>query len=168
MFHYICTNFQIPLPSLCNSFSSASLRFSRFFSVKLYFIFCTIYNSLFSLHECSTITYIQTFKYLFCNSFSSASLRCNRFSSVKYFIFCTIFIILFFARYRQLLVRTLHTISMKFPEVAASVIPILMDFLSDNNEFAATDVLVFVREAIQRFEVSCVKFFFFKVLIFFF
>lgn len=56
-------------------------------------------------------------------------------------------------KYRQLLVRTLHTISMKFPEVAANVIPILMDFLSDNNELAATDVLVFVREAIQRFEV---------------
>lgn len=50
--------------------------------------------------------------------------------------------------------RTLHTISMKFPDVAANVIPILMDFLSDNNELAATDVLVFVREAIQRFEVS--------------
>ncbi|KAK7077875.1 Coatomer subunit beta, partial [Halocaridina rubra] len=55
-------------------------------------------------------------------------------------------------KYRQLLVRTLHTISMKFPDVAGSVIPILMDFLSDNNELAATDVLVFVREAIQRFE----------------
>ncbi|XP_063592362.1 coatomer subunit beta-like [Penaeus indicus] len=55
-------------------------------------------------------------------------------------------------KYRQLLVRTLHTISMKFPDVAANVIPILMDFLSDNNELAATDVLVFVREAIQRFE----------------
>ncbi|MPC15383.1 Coatomer subunit beta [Portunus trituberculatus] len=55
-------------------------------------------------------------------------------------------------KYRQLLVRTLHTISIKFPEVAANVIPILMDFLSDNNELAATDVLVFVREAIQRFE----------------
>lgn len=55
-------------------------------------------------------------------------------------------------KYRQLLVRTLHTISIKFPEVAGNVIPILMDFLSDNNELAATDVLVFVREAIQRFE----------------
>lgn len=55
-------------------------------------------------------------------------------------------------KYRQLLVRALHTISIKFPEVAANVIPILMDFLSDNNELAATDVLVFVREAIQRFQ----------------
>ncbi|CAL4124489.1 unnamed protein product, partial [Meganyctiphanes norvegica] len=53
-------------------------------------------------------------------------------------------------KYRQLLVRTLHSISIKFPDIAASVIPILMDFLSDSNELAATDVLVFVREAIQR------------------
>ena len=52
-----------------------------------------------------------------------------------------------------MLVRTLHSVSMKFPDVTANVIPILMDFLSDTNELAATDVLVFVREAIQRFEV---------------
>lgn len=55
-------------------------------------------------------------------------------------------------RYRQLLVRTLHACSMKFADVAATVIPVLTDFLSENNEAAATDVLVFVREAIQRFE----------------
>uniref|UniRef100_A0A2P2I4G7 Coatomer subunit beta n=1 Tax=Hirondellea gigas TaxID=1518452 RepID=A0A2P2I4G7_9CRUS len=54
-------------------------------------------------------------------------------------------------KYRQLLVRTLHTISIKFREVAAAIIPVLMEFLSDTNELAATDVLVFVREAIQRF-----------------
>ncbi|XP_018019307.1 coatomer subunit beta-like [Hyalella azteca] len=54
-------------------------------------------------------------------------------------------------KYRQLLVRTLHSISIKFPEVAATIIPVLMEFLSDTNELAATDVLVFVREAIQRF-----------------
>ncbi|KAL6265606.1 coatomer subunit beta [Pogonomyrmex barbatus] len=55
-------------------------------------------------------------------------------------------------RYRQLLVRTLHACSMKFADVAVTVIPVLTDFLSENNEAAATDVLVFVREAIQRFE----------------
>ena len=55
-------------------------------------------------------------------------------------------------RYRQLLVRTLHACSIKFSDVAATVIPVLTDFLSENNEAAATDVLVFVREAIQRFE----------------
>ncbi|KAJ8950676.1 hypothetical protein NQ318_012755 [Aromia moschata] len=55
-------------------------------------------------------------------------------------------------KYRQLLVRTLHSCCIKFPDVAATVIPVLVDFLSDTNELAATDVLVFVREAIQKFE----------------
>ncbi|KAG5881682.1 hypothetical protein JTB14_002167 [Gonioctena quinquepunctata] len=55
-------------------------------------------------------------------------------------------------KYRQLLVRTLHSCCIKFPDVAVTVIPVLMDFLSDNNELAATDVLVFVREAIQKFD----------------
>lgn len=54
-------------------------------------------------------------------------------------------------KYRQLLVRTLHTCSIKFPDVAANVIPVLVDFLSDTNELAAADVLVFIREAIQKF-----------------
>uniref|UniRef100_T1JB85 Coatomer subunit beta n=1 Tax=Strigamia maritima TaxID=126957 RepID=T1JB85_STRMM len=55
-------------------------------------------------------------------------------------------------KYRQLLVRTLHSCCVKFPDVSTTVIPLLMEFLSDNNELAAADVLVFVREAIQRFE----------------
>lgn len=54
-------------------------------------------------------------------------------------------------KYRQLLVRTLHSCCVKFPDVSTTVIPLLMEFLSDN-ELAAADVLVFVREAIQRFE----------------
>jgi len=55
-------------------------------------------------------------------------------------------------KYRQLLVRTLHQCSVKFPDIASTVIPVLIEFLSDQNELAAADVLVFVREAIQRFE----------------
>ncbi|KAJ8917140.1 hypothetical protein NQ315_012632 [Exocentrus adspersus] len=55
-------------------------------------------------------------------------------------------------KYRQLLVRTLHSCCIKFPDVAATVIPVLAEFLSDTNELAATDVLVFVREAIQKFD----------------
>ncbi|XP_047003806.1 coatomer subunit beta [Schistocerca americana] len=55
-------------------------------------------------------------------------------------------------KYRQLLVRTLHSCCIKFPDVAATVIPVLIEFLSDTNELAASDVLVFVREAIQKFE----------------
>ncbi|KAF4529371.1 hypothetical protein B566_EDAN017639 [Ephemera danica] len=37
-------------------------------------------------------------------------------------------------------------------DVAATVIPVLIEFLSDTNELASSDVLVFVREAIQKFE----------------
>ncbi|XP_050393198.1 coatomer subunit beta [Patella vulgata] len=55
-------------------------------------------------------------------------------------------------KYRQLLVRTLHQCSVKFPDVATSIIPVLMEFLGDQNELAAADVLVFIREAVQRFE----------------
>ncbi|VDK43527.1 unnamed protein product [Anisakis simplex] len=53
-------------------------------------------------------------------------------------------------RYRQMLVRTLHSATIKFPDVASSIVPILMEFLSDDCESAAQDVLVFVREAVQR------------------
>ena len=54
-------------------------------------------------------------------------------------------------KYRQLLVRSLHSISVRFPDVAPAIIPLLMDFLADSNELAATDVMNFVREAIQRY-----------------
>uniref|UniRef100_A0A336M8P6 Coatomer subunit beta n=1 Tax=Culicoides sonorensis TaxID=179676 RepID=A0A336M8P6_CULSO len=54
-------------------------------------------------------------------------------------------------KYRQLLVRTLHACSIKFPDIAGTVIPVLIEFLSDTNELAATDVLIFVREAIEKF-----------------
>jgi len=55
-------------------------------------------------------------------------------------------------KYRQLLVRTLHTACIKFPDVSTTVVPLLMEFLSDTNELAAMDVLIFVREAMSRFE----------------
>uniref|UniRef100_A0A0N4ZJY2 Coatomer subunit beta n=1 Tax=Parastrongyloides trichosuri TaxID=131310 RepID=A0A0N4ZJY2_PARTI len=53
-------------------------------------------------------------------------------------------------KYRQLLVRTLHSATIKFPDVATQIIPVLMAFLSDITEGAAADVLVFIREAVQR------------------
>uniref|UniRef100_A0A914RTX6 Clathrin/coatomer adaptor adaptin-like N-terminal domain-containing protein n=1 Tax=Parascaris equorum TaxID=6256 RepID=A0A914RTX6_PAREQ len=49
-----------------------------------------------------------------------------------------------------MLVRTLHSATIKFPDVAANIVPVLMEFLSDDCEAAAQDVLVFVREAVQR------------------
>lgn len=53
-------------------------------------------------------------------------------------------------RYRQLLVRTLHSATIKFPDVAQQIFPVLMEFLSDQNEVAASGVLLFVREAVNR------------------
>lgn len=44
------------------------------------------------------------------------------------------------------------SVGFQFPDVAATVIPVLLEFLSDTNELAASDVLVFVREAIQKFD----------------
>lgn len=55
-------------------------------------------------------------------------------------------------KYRQLLVRTLHQLSIKFPDIASTIIPVLIEFLGDTNEAAAADVLVFIREAVHRFE----------------
>lgn len=54
--------------------------------------------------------------------------------------------------YRQLLVRTLHTCCVKYPDVAPSVVPMLTEFLGDTNEQAALDVLLFVREAVLKFQ----------------
>ncbi len=55
------------------------------------------------------------------------------------------------------MVRTLHSSCIKFPDVAPTVVPLLMEFLSDDssgqaNEQAAQDVLVFIREAMAKFE----------------
>lgn len=53
-------------------------------------------------------------------------------------------------KYRQALVKTLHSATIKFPDVAASIVPVLMEFLSDDNETAAQYVLLFVREAVHK------------------
>uniref|UniRef100_H2ZHQ3 Coatomer subunit beta n=1 Tax=Ciona savignyi TaxID=51511 RepID=H2ZHQ3_CIOSA len=55
-------------------------------------------------------------------------------------------------KYRQLLVKCMHACTVKFPDTAALVIPVLMEFLGDSEELAAADVLVFVREAVHRYE----------------
>jgi len=54
------------------------------------------------------------------------------------------------SKYKQLLVRTLHQCTMKFPDVANTIIPVLLEFLADKNELAALDVLVFIREVLQK------------------
>ncbi|XP_065911705.1 coatomer subunit beta-like [Dysidea avara] len=53
--------------------------------------------------------------------------------------------------YRQNLVKTLHSCSIKFPDMAVTVVPLLLEFVSDDDEVTAEDVLTFVREAIQKY-----------------
>ena len=51
--------------------------------------------------------------------------------------------------YRQMLVQAIHSCAIKFPEVASTVVHLLMDFLGDSNVASAIDVVVFVREIIE-------------------
>uniref|UniRef100_A0A0C9QQH4 Coatomer subunit beta n=1 Tax=Wollemia nobilis TaxID=56998 RepID=A0A0C9QQH4_9CONI len=51
--------------------------------------------------------------------------------------------------YRQMLVQAIHSCAVKFPEVASTVVHLLMDFLGDSNLASAMDVVIFVREIIQ-------------------
>ncbi|XAR49801.1 hypothetical protein NMG60_11003943 [Bertholletia excelsa] len=51
--------------------------------------------------------------------------------------------------YRQMLVQAIHFCAIKFPEVASTVVHLLMDFLGDSNVASAMDVIVFVREIIE-------------------
>ncbi|XP_032511687.2 coatomer subunit beta isoform X1 [Danaus plexippus] len=55
------------------------------------------------------------------------------------------------AKYRQLLVRAMHRAAIKFPEVACSVAPGLLELLGDGGEVAAQDVLMFTRHALHAF-----------------
>ena len=51
--------------------------------------------------------------------------------------------------YRQMLIQAIHSCAIKFPEVASTVVHMLMDFLGDSNVASALDVVVFVREIIE-------------------
>lgn len=55
-------------------------------------------------------------------------------------------------KYRQLLIRTLHQLSIKFADISPTIVPLVIEFLSDNNELAASDVLVFIREIIHKYK----------------
>ncbi|EDQ86533.1 uncharacterized protein MONBRDRAFT_38413 [Monosiga brevicollis MX1] len=55
--------------------------------------------------------------------------------------------------YRQQLVRTLHTLGVRFPEAAHDIVPQLMEALTDDTAqgaASAEDVALFVREAFER------------------
>ncbi|CAI0550560.1 unnamed protein product [Linum tenue] len=51
--------------------------------------------------------------------------------------------------YRQMLIQAIHSCAIKFPEVASTVVHLLMDFLGDSNIASASDVVIFVREIIE-------------------
>lgn len=54
--------------------------------------------------------------------------------------------------YRSLLISSIHSAAIKFPEVAASVVGSLMDFISDvSSNASAVDVIAFVKEVVERF-----------------
>lgn len=53
--------------------------------------------------------------------------------------------------YRQLLIQSIHTCAIKFSEVAANVVYVLMDFLGDSSNPSAIDVISFVREVVEKF-----------------
>lgn len=53
------------------------------------------------------------------------------------------------SEYRQLLIQTIHTCVVKFPEVTSGVVNLLMDFVGDQNATLSGDVINFVREVIH-------------------
>ncbi|KAK6836550.1 Coatomer subunit beta [Apiospora arundinis] len=55
------------------------------------------------------------------------------------------------AEYRQLLIQSIHQCAIKFSEVAASVVDLLMDFIADFSNASAVDVINFVKEVVEKF-----------------
>ncbi|EMG48736.1 SEC26 Coatomer subunit beta [Candida maltosa Xu316] len=53
--------------------------------------------------------------------------------------------------YRQLLINSIHQLAIKFVEVAANVIDLLLDSIADLNSTAAYDVITFVKEVVEKF-----------------
>ncbi|KAK9457538.1 adaptin N terminal region-domain-containing protein [Dipodascopsis uninucleata] len=53
--------------------------------------------------------------------------------------------------YRQLLIHSIHSCAIKFGEVASSVVEMLMDFIPNFNNTSAVDVILFVKEVLERF-----------------
>ncbi|KIV78677.1 hypothetical protein, variant [Exophiala sideris] len=55
------------------------------------------------------------------------------------------------SEYRQLLIQSIHQCAIKFSEIAASVVDVLMDFIQDFNNSSAVDVISFVKEVVEKF-----------------
>ena len=55
------------------------------------------------------------------------------------------------AEYRQILIQSIHQCAIKFSEVAASVVELLMNFIVDFSSSSAVDVIAFVKEVVEKF-----------------
>lgn len=55
------------------------------------------------------------------------------------------------SEYRQLLIQSIHQCAIKFSEVAASVVEVLMDFITDFSGNSAVEVISFVKEVVEKF-----------------
>lgn len=53
--------------------------------------------------------------------------------------------------YRQLLIYAIHQCAIRFSEVAASVVGLLMEFIVDLNNSSAVDVISFIKEVVEKF-----------------
>ncbi|GME90881.1 hypothetical protein B5S29_g1403 [[Candida] boidinii] len=53
--------------------------------------------------------------------------------------------------YRQLLISSIHSIAIKFHEVAASVVDLLLGFIGELNRNAASDIITFVKEVVEKY-----------------
>ncbi|KAI5954194.1 SEC26 [Candida jiufengensis] len=55
------------------------------------------------------------------------------------------------AEYRQILINAIHILAIRFVEVAANVIDLLLDSIADLNSTAAYEVITFVKEVVEKF-----------------
>ncbi|GMF72286.1 unnamed protein product [[Candida] boidinii] len=53
--------------------------------------------------------------------------------------------------YRQLLISSIHSIAIKFHEVAAGVVDLLLGFIGELNRNAASDIISFVKEVVEKY-----------------
>lgn len=53
--------------------------------------------------------------------------------------------------YRRLLIHAIHQCAIRFSEVAASIVGLLMEFIADFNNSSAVDVITFVKEVLEKF-----------------
>lgn len=55
------------------------------------------------------------------------------------------------AEYRQTLISSIHSIAIKFHEIAASVVDLLLEFIGELNTSTASEVISFVKQVIDRY-----------------